>query len=237
MGAFQNSPSQSPRLALRKVDIDIDGDNTSTGRQTPPRNTLQPLAESQHSPSDSDLAVRTSEIDIMTDSEKEAVSRKNSDKSDTAVEASADNVTKPIEDINPHEKLTKSESAPLLDEKPAQIVAVDEEDDEDDEEESESKQSLKVGDVVKISESLEGQVRFYGKTQFADGIWVGIALTVPEGKICLVSSLHFNIFFSCHKRCVSQTCVFCVEIEIYILHVLHTPSVLDTHNANRHTTM
>jgi len=28
-----------------------------------------------------------------------------------------------------------------------------------------------------------------------------------------------------------------VEIEIYILHVLHTPSVLDTHNANRHTTM
>lgn len=48
-------------------------------------------------------------------------------------------------------------------------------------EEVEAKPSLKVGDVVKIAENLEGQVRFYGRTQFADGIWVGIALTVAEG--------------------------------------------------------
>lgn len=40
---------------------------------------------------------------------------------------------------------------------------------------------LKVGDLVRLSENLEGQVRFYGRTKFADGIWVGIALSIPEG--------------------------------------------------------
>ena len=195
MGNFQNSPSQSPRLALRQVDIDIDGDSSSTGRDTPPRNTLQPLAESQNSPSDSDLAVRTSEIDILTDSEKEAVSRKNSDKTDTGVDTEASDLTTTSDVQNTHEKLTKSESAPLLDEKPAQVQVLvddDDDDDDDDDEEGGSKQSLKVGDVVKISESLEGQVRFYGKTQFADGIWVGIALTVAEGK----SLFSFVVLFS-----------------------------------------
>ena len=48
--------------------------------------------------------------------------------------------------------------------------------------EKQTKPSLKVGDVVKVSENLEGQVRFYGRTQFSDGIWVGLALTVPSGK-------------------------------------------------------
>ena len=42
---------------------------------------------------------------------------------------------------------------------------------------------LKVGDLVRISESLEGFVRFYGRTQFADGVWVGLALSVPDGML------------------------------------------------------
>ncbi|XP_065651766.1 kinesin-like protein KIF13A isoform X6 [Hydra vulgaris] len=42
--------------------------------------------------------------------------------------------------------------------------------------------TLKVGDLVRISDNLEGFVRFYGRTQFADGVWVGLALSVPDGK-------------------------------------------------------
>lgn len=41
---------------------------------------------------------------------------------------------------------------------------------------------LKVGDSVTLGENKFGQVRFYGSTQFADGVWVGLALSVPEGK-------------------------------------------------------
>lgn len=42
--------------------------------------------------------------------------------------------------------------------------------------------SLRVGDIVSFGEDKSGQVRFYGRTQFADGIWVGMELNVPEGK-------------------------------------------------------
>lgn len=46
--------------------------------------------------------------------------------------------------------------------------------------------ALKVGDVVRVSETMEGQVRFYGRTQFADGVWVGIALSIPDGELDFV---------------------------------------------------
>ena len=40
---------------------------------------------------------------------------------------------------------------------------------------------LKVDDVVNMGPGKDGTVRFIGKTQFADGIWVGLELSVPEG--------------------------------------------------------
>lgn len=170
MGAYQ-SPSESPRLALRQVDIDIDsgsgGDANSVGRQTPPRERLIPrnnttpaqlpsLVES--SPSTSELEVKVPVIDILSQGEKEALSRTNSD------------------EINKSGAPDIKETAD--DQKPKIVVG---DDDEDEEEATLESPRLKVGDVVRISETLEGQVRFYGKTQFADGTWVGIALSIPEG--------------------------------------------------------
>ena len=182
MGAYQ-SPSESPRLALRQVDIDIDspassgsgGDASSVGRQTPPRERLIPRTNTtpaqlpslvESSPSTSELEVRAPVIDILSQGEKEALSRTNSDE----IILTSDNKEEPA---------TKA-----ADEQKPQVVIGDDDDDDDDEEEAvDLLQSprLKVGDVVRISEELEGQVRFYGKTQFADGTWVGIALSIPEG--------------------------------------------------------
>ena len=182
MGAFNSSPSQSPRLALRQVDIDIDGgsvvENTPQS-QTPPRERLIPrnnttpallpsLVES--SPTTSELEVRASVIDILSKGEKEALNRSIEDPGSASTPRRAG-----VEEGISKEGEVRSLEA---DEKPRIIIG-----DEpvlDDEEEVESP-SLKVGDVVRISESLEGQVRFYGKTQFADGTWVGIALSIPEG--------------------------------------------------------
>uniref|UniRef100_A0A7M5UMN0 CAP-Gly domain-containing protein n=3 Tax=Clytia hemisphaerica TaxID=252671 RepID=A0A7M5UMN0_9CNID len=144
VGAF-NSPSQSPRMALRQYDIDIDGE--SAGRTTPPRDRLVPrnnttpvlpsLVES------SPTTTEPPQMELLT--AKQNLSRTNS----------------------------KSSNADTDDDEKPTIIVGDEEI---------PSPRLKVGDVVKITENLEGQVRFYGKTQFADGTWVGIALTVPEGK-------------------------------------------------------
>lgn len=180
-GTHLNSPSESPRLALRNIDIDIDSEASSVGRLTPPRDrlpprnnttpggltSLQPLIE--QSPHTSNLEIRMSAIDIDTDAEKEAIGRTSSNRLDSKL---------------PGETKSESEIVNLSHER--NEAAVPEEKLANDVTNAEGAVSgsprLKVGDVVRISETLEGQVRFYGKTQFADGTWVGIALAIPEGK-------------------------------------------------------
>ncbi len=43
-------------------------------------------------------------------------------------------------------------------------------------------QELSVGDEVLADGGKQGVVAFYGNTQFARGVWVGVVLEVPEGK-------------------------------------------------------
>ena len=76
--------------------------------------------------------------------------------------------------------------------------------------EKQTKSSLKVGDVVKVSENLEGQVRFYGRTQFSDGIWVGLALTVPSGKACSGKYLLVEV----SNRSARKRCEICLKLTI-----------------------
>jgi len=76
------------------------------------------------------------------------------------------------------ESFRKTKNLPLTD----QGVNNDEEKTEKERSDSSPPALLKVGDVVKVSADMEGQVRFYGRTQFAEGVWVGMALNDPKGK-------------------------------------------------------
>ena len=185
MGAH-HSPSESPRLALRQVDIDIDGASSDTSSvKTPPRERLIPrnnttpvllpsLVES--SPATSELEVRVPVIDILSKGEKGAFGETHSNKSDTALDVAEATPSSDATVVGEGSSSTKTPEDQKL-----QIIVGDS--DDDGEELSTVSPRLKVGDVVRISETLEGQVRFYGKTQFADGIWVGIALSVDEGML------------------------------------------------------
>ena len=42
--------------------------------------------------------------------------------------------------------------------------------------------NLQLGDRVAIDGGKQGQVAFYGATEFSRGIWVGVVLEMPEGK-------------------------------------------------------
>ena len=42
--------------------------------------------------------------------------------------------------------------------------------------------TFSVGDRVLLGDGKEGVVAFYGNTEFARGVWVGVVLDVPEGK-------------------------------------------------------
>ncbi|XP_065063038.1 kinesin-like protein KIF13B isoform X4 [Rhopilema esculentum] len=48
--------------------------------------------------------------------------------------------------------------------------------------EDEMTQGLKIGDKINLGGDNTGQVRFVGKTEFADGMWAGVELTSPNGK-------------------------------------------------------
>lgn len=184
------SPSESPRIQIKQVDIDLD--EPSPRVATPPRergvSNLDTLIESDNSPGNSDLK---GAIPLDSNKDFDNIEQSNVTNTDISIddktieETENDNKLDALLQVD-HVKLSESHSVPLPDKGnvPAEEVAPAStaENNLEDEKEPSVAPSLKVGDVVKISDTLEGQVRFYGRTQFADGVWVGVALSVPEGE-------------------------------------------------------
>ncbi|XP_057308656.1 kinesin-like protein KIF13A isoform X3 [Hydractinia symbiolongicarpus] len=199
---FENRPSESsPRLTPREVTIDIGEDRPQPSpRDMIPRNSsmsaminLHPLIEddgpgSPNSPKDKVMFGNTKD----TDTESKLIDLSNNKKQEdgeqvtTTPRSLSEFPTDVVEQANlersrliRRESLRKVKDLPLPEQGVTQETVATVESPRDP---GSPPPALKVGDVVRVSETMEGQVRFYGRTQFADGVWVGIALSIPDGK-------------------------------------------------------
>ena len=179
---YENRPQDSPNLNGRDLDPE-------TGRSVSPISKQR--SESLAEPHSSSTPNRSVNLDTLVEDDGPASPDKRSSKTfDVSVETSKDN-----SECSGIVELCDSnnvDNAEINGPKNDALTTESEESTTDGDSlqkmdnlsltEKQTKSSLKVGDVVKVSENLEGQVRFYGRTQFSDGIWVGLALTVPSGK-------------------------------------------------------
>lgn len=180
---YENRPQDSPNLNGRDLDPE-------TGRSVSPISKQR--SESLTEPNSSSTPNRLVNLDTLVEDDGPVSPDKRSSKTfDVSVETSKDN-SECSGVVELSDSSNNVDNAEINGPKNDTLTTESEESTADGDNlqkmdnlsltEKQTKSSLKVGDVVKVSETLEGQVRFYGRTQFSDGIWVGLALTVPSGK-------------------------------------------------------
>ena len=192
--------AESPPAKLRLPDTHFL--NTNNLSSTPVSKVLHPLIEddSPTSPFKSQKALF--DKDLGKDEAGE-ISQNSVDLSSIIIEGSNDDFAENIindQDSNEQESLQSSEntqqdvidkdknrnSIEISSNKNERVVAETAEEvqlsSHEEEENLVKDETIKIGDKINLGGDNTGQVRFVGKTEFADGMWAGVELTSPNGE-------------------------------------------------------
>ena len=138
--------------------------NANNLASTPASKVLHPLLEDE-SPISPSKVSKSLFLDTGADEEQNDLI--NNDTDDTVVVEKADDNDQ--DQLTVNGKHDKSEMDPTVNDSGENLP--------------ESSFPIKIGDKIELGGGESGQVQYVGETKFADGVWVGLELKNPKGKL------------------------------------------------------